>query len=40
MYNYNLQVNVKSDSDPNKIANTVMRSIKQIEGQKLRGNRI
>ena len=40
MYNYNLQVNVKSDSDPNKIANTVMRSIKQIEGQRVRGNRI
>ena len=40
VYNYNLAVNVKSDADPNRIANTVMRSIKQVEGQKIRGNRI
>jgi TP901 family phage tail tape measure protein len=40
VYNYNLAVNVKSDADPNKIANTVMRSIKQVEGRRVRGNRL
>ena len=39
MYNYNLNVNVKSDADPNKIARTVMSSIKQVENKRIRGNR-
>jgi hypothetical protein len=38
MYNYNLSVNVKSDANPEQIANTVMRSIKQVEGRRIRGN--
>jgi hypothetical protein len=40
VYNYNLSINVKSDSDPNQIAQTVMAQIKQIDAQRLRGNRI
>ena len=40
VYNYNLAVNVKSDSDPNKIARVVMSQIKQIDAQRIRGNRI
>lgn len=40
VYNYNLSINVKSDSDPNQIAQTVMAQIKQIDSQRLRGNRI
>jgi hypothetical protein len=36
MYNYNLEVNVKSDSSPEQIASTVMRSIKQVEGRRIR----
>ena len=39
VYNYNLNVNVRSDSDPNQIARTVMSSIRQIENKKIRGNR-
>ena len=38
MYNYSLEVNVKSDSSPEQIASTVMRSIKQIEGRRIKGN--
>jgi len=40
VYNYNLAVNVKSDADPNKIARVVMSQIKQIDAQRIRGNRI
>ena len=40
VYNYNLAVNVKSDADPNKIARTVISQIKQIDAQRIRGNRI
>jgi hypothetical protein len=40
VYNYNLAVNVKSDSDPNKIARTVIAQIKQVENQRIRSNRI
>jgi TP901 family phage tail tape measure protein len=40
VYNYNLEVNVKSGSNPNEIANTVMRSIKQVEGRRIRGNNL
>ena len=40
VYNYNLAVNVKSDSDPERIARTVIQQIKRIDSQKVRGNRI
>ena len=39
VYNYNLAVNVKSDSDPNKIAKAVIQQIKRVDSQRLRGNR-
>jgi TP901 family phage tail tape measure protein len=39
MYNYNLSVNVKSDSNPEQIANTVMREIKRVDSQRMRNNR-
>lgn len=39
VYNYNLAVNVKSDSNPEQIANTVMREIKRIDSQRIRNNR-
>lgn len=39
MYNYNLSVNVKSDSNPEQIANTVMREIKRVDSQRIRNNR-
>jgi hypothetical protein len=39
VYNYNLAVNVKSDADPDKIARVVMTQIKQVDGQRIRGNR-
>jgi TP901 family phage tail tape measure protein len=39
VYNYNVNVNVATDSDPSQIANTVIREIKRIDSQKLRGNR-
>jgi hypothetical protein len=40
VYNYELVVNVKSDANPNDIANTVMAKIKQVDSMKLRGNRL
>ena len=40
VYNYNLAVNVKSDSDPNRIARAVITNIKSIENQRIRGNRL
>jgi hypothetical protein len=40
VYNYNLSVNVKSDANPNEIAKTVMMQIKQIDSQRIKGNRI
>jgi TP901 family phage tail tape measure protein len=36
---YSISVNVKSDSNPDQIAKTVIAQIKQIDSQKLRGNR-
>jgi hypothetical protein len=39
VYNYSLNVNVKSDADANKIARTVMAQIKQVDAQRIRGNR-
>lgn len=39
VYNYNLSVNVKSEANPDEIAQTVITQIKRIEGQRVRGNR-
>lgn len=39
VYNYSLAVNVKSESNPEQIANTVMREIKRIDSQRIRNNR-
>jgi len=39
VYNYNLSVNVKSDANPDDIARTVMTKIKQVDSQRMRGNR-
>jgi hypothetical protein len=39
VYTYNLSVNVKSDANPNDIAQVVMTQIKQIDAQKIRGVR-
>jgi len=40
VYNYNLAINVKSNSDPNRIARTVIAQIKQVENQRIRSNKI
>jgi hypothetical protein len=40
VYNYSLTVNAKSDASPDDIARTVISQIKQIEGQRIRGNRL
>jgi TP901 family phage tail tape measure protein len=39
VYNYNLSVNVKSESDPDKIASAVMSQIKRVDSMRIRGNR-
>jgi TP901 family phage tail tape measure protein len=39
VYNYNLSVNVKSDANPDQIANAVMHKIKSIDSQRIRGGR-
>jgi hypothetical protein len=39
VYNYNLSVNVASQSDPSAIAQTVMSQIKMVDSQRIRGNR-
>lgn len=39
VYNYNLSVNVRSDANPNDIARTVIAQIKQIDSQRIGGNR-
>ena len=39
MYNYEVNVNVKSDANPEQIARAVMTQIKQIDSQRLRSNR-
>jgi hypothetical protein len=39
VYNYNLSVNVKSDANPDDIARVVMTQIKQIDSQRVRGQR-
>jgi TP901 family phage tail tape measure protein len=40
VYNYNLSVNVKSDANPNDIARVVMEQIRQVDSQRIRGQRI
>ena len=40
VYNYSISVNVKSDSNPDEIAKTVIAQIKGIDAQKIRGNRL
>ena len=40
VYNYSISVNVKSDSNPDDIAKTVIAQIKSIDAQKIRGNRL
>jgi TP901 family phage tail tape measure protein len=39
VYNYDINVNVKSDANAHEIARTVMTQIKQVESQRIRGNR-
>ena len=39
VYNYNVSVNVKTDSNPDQIAQAVMTRINQASGQQIRGNR-
>ncbi len=39
MYNYEVNVNVKSDANPDQIAKAVMTQIKQIDSQRIRSNR-
>jgi TP901 family phage tail tape measure protein len=38
VYNYSINVNVSSQSDPNQIARAVMTQIKQIDNHRIRGN--
>ena len=40
VYNYNLNVNVKSDANPDDIARTVITQIRQIDSQRIRGQRV
>jgi len=39
VYNYSVNVNVKSDANPNEIAKSVITQIRSIDSQKVRGNR-
>ena len=40
VYNYDIQINVKSESNADQIANTVLTQIKRIDSQRLKGNRL
>lgn len=40
VYNYDLTVNVKSDANPDQIANVVIGKIRQVDSMKIRGNRL
>ena len=40
VYNYEVSVNVKSESNPDQIARAVMTQIKQIDEKRIRGNRL
>jgi hypothetical protein len=39
VYNYSVNVNVKSDSNPDQIARSVMNQIKQVDSMRLKGSR-
>jgi hypothetical protein len=39
VYNYNLNVNVKSDANPEDIARVVMTQIRQVDSQRIRVQR-
>jgi hypothetical protein len=39
MYNYEVNVNVQTDSNPDQIARAVMNQIKHIDSQRIRGNK-
>jgi TP901 family phage tail tape measure protein len=39
MYNYKINVNVQSNANPDQIARAVMTQIKQVDSQRIRGNR-
>ena len=39
VYNYSVNVNVKSDSNPDQIAQAVMTQIRQVDSMRLRGNK-
>jgi hypothetical protein len=39
VYNYSVNVNVKSDANPEQIARAVMTQIKQVDSQRIRSNR-
>jgi hypothetical protein len=39
MYNYEINVNVQTDANADQIAKAVIGQIKQIDSQKIRGNR-
>jgi hypothetical protein len=39
VYNYEVNVNVKSDANPDQIASAVMSRINQIDSQRIRSNR-
>jgi hypothetical protein len=40
VYNYDINISVKSESNANDIANTVIQQIKRIDDQRLKGNRL
>jgi hypothetical protein len=40
VYNYSINVNVKSDANPDEIAQAVMTNIQRVNSQKLRSVRI
>ena len=39
VYNYSINVNVRSESNPDEIARTVIAQIKSVDAQKMRGVR-
>jgi hypothetical protein len=40
VYNYDINVNVKSNANADEIARTVISQIRQIDSQRIRGNRL
>jgi hypothetical protein len=39
VYNYDINVNVQSNADPDQIARAVMNQIRQVDSMRIRGNR-